>query len=342
MFLNKSQFHCDIKTVFENSKNNFAFCFYILISITICFTKSLVADEPGQHLPEWQSMKQHYKDQRSKSHALFYSAPSFHLIPQRNIVTITADFEHRDLLLQPGDKNYTPQAAGTPPNKYLTLKGYQASPLVGLAADRFGIGLTSHIGKLESEYSFSYVPGFSTSQKSQVTSSGVGAYLYFMPKLGFVPKFVNATFIVGYNKINVLHRFTGTQFSESDVEVFDSYRYEVKKLDYGFNLSILLARYFTLQPWVNYTQRILGTPRDGSGNSIEWNPQYYSGLIADQEFIWDTDPRYVWGLDFALRMGRFDVHLGGLFGLIGNSAQGSDRIEDRSAKISLTYSFKSR
>ncbi|MBP9708009.1 MAG: hypothetical protein KBD78_10210 [Oligoflexales bacterium] len=340
--MNKSQSYCGFESTLKKYKNDFAYYFYILIFVSTCITKSLFADEPGQHLPEWQAMKQHYKDQRSKSHALFYSAPSFHIIPQRNIVTITADFENRDLLLQPGEKSYAPQAVGAAPDKYLSLKGYQASPLIGLAADRFGIGLTSHIGKFESEYSYSHGPGFATSQKSKVTSSGVGAYLYFMPKLGFVPKFVNATFIVGYNKINVIHRFTGTSFSESEVEEFDSYRYEVKKLDYGFNLSILLARYFTLQPWVNYTQRILGTPLDGSGNSIEYNPQYYSGLIADQEFIWDTDPRYVWGLDFALRLGRFDVHLGGLFGLIGNSAQGSDRIEDRSAKISLTYSFKSR
>lgn len=187
------------------------------------------------------------------------------------------------------------------------------------------------------------LPGFSTSQKSQVTSSGVGAYLYFMPKLSFVPKFVNATFIVGYNKINVLHRFTGTLFSESEAEVFDSYRYEVKKIDYGFNLTILLARYFTLNLGPIIPKEFWGCPLGWIGKFHRMEPpilfrphrrsRIYLGYIrlGPGGFLF-----------LLLRVGRVDIHLGGLFGLIGNSAQGSDRIEDRSAKISLTYSFKSR
>jgi hypothetical protein len=78
---------------------------------------------------------------------------------------------------------------------------------------------------------------------------------------------------------------------------------------------------------------------------ITHGARYYS----DVQLFWhDKNPMYT-GLDFGLKFGRFEVHLGGLIGAIVDVAYSNDSEEEgpvlndsNSVSLSASYEFKTR
>ena len=48
------------------------------------------------------------------------------------------------------------------------------------------------------------------------------------------------------------------------------------------------------------------------------------------------------GIDFAVQLGRFEAHLGGIFGYLSNLNRGADRVQDKAIQFSIAYDLKSR
>jgi len=290
-------------------------------------------------------MMDHYQDQRRKSQTLFYSAPHFHLIPQRNTVTLTGAFEQTSLLLGSEYADLGKKDDASSYGSFWELEGYEAAPLVAFAADKFGIGFGADVGEKSLKYRDNFGTSGYTTQSSQISYSGLGTYIYYIPSLKFLPRFVEPTLIGGYKTLNVIHYYdnTNTFYTDFPNSANNSeeikYRYDVKKIDLGLNMGITLAKHFIVFPWINYQRRVLGPVKDGSNVTDDYVDGY---LELDRRFLWQAEPTTVWGLDFAVSMGRLNIHLGGLFGIIANLNGGSDRIQDESVSVSATYNIKSR
>lgn len=255
------------------------------------------------------------------------------------MITATAAVTYLDVTIVPKYEKVKDKTSDN--DHYLHQSGWEAGPMVGFSADRFGIGFASEFGQKEATYHVSYLEtDGSTSwweQNSKIKYSGLGLYLYWLPEARFLPNYIDPTFIAGYKGINVVHSYASRNSQvKSD---YKDYRYQVKKLDYGFNLSINLAKYFRVIPWLNYTNRLIEPPKNGDSSEAQ---NVEIDLIADQSFFWDSTPRYLWGVDFAIIIGKFDLHLGGAFGLIDSLAKGSDRINESNISLTATYNIRAR
>ena len=74
-----------------------------------------------------------------------------------------------------------------------------------------------------------------------------------------------------------------------------------------------------------------------------------SDIALDQDFTWGTNytderSRYSLnaGIDFAVKIGKIDFHLGGLLGMLATAQKGSNRIQNNTLSISAAYDMKGR
>jgi hypothetical protein len=280
------------------------------------------------------SLQEEYKNHRGKHPSLFATAPIFHVIPDKNLVTLSADYRYLDTAIIPEKSTY-----GEGQNHLqLNLDGWHSSVLTAFSARAFGIGFSAELG--EKFVSYGLVQDAVPIQQSKVRFSGLGTYVYHTPTIKFLPKFSQFTFMLGYRKIEVLHQYSGYNRSyESELRPF---RYQVQKIDYGTNLALNLAKHFTVFPWLNWRHTILGSPENPRVDSMDLSLEpEKSFFYSDQELLWASEPRLSYGVDFAIKWQRLDIHLGGLFGLLANFSRGNEQISENGASISASFTFKS-
>ncbi len=288
------------------------------------------------HNEQRNDLQDTYSEYRAKHPSFFSNTPIFHIIPERDLITLSVDSNLLDTTVVPANNQI---ANGD--RRELQLEGWQTAALASFSAKSFGVGFSAELGEKSSAFE-SVNSGDLTQQQSETKFSGLGLYLYYMPDVRVVPKYININLILGYRKLNVLHRYSGLKYNDPTSEL-QPFRYDLSTFDYGSNISILLAKHFTVIPWINWRRTMPGRPEASSVNNIDiGNESELSNFKADRELLWQSEPDLAYGLDFAVKLGPINLHLGGLFGLIANFSKGSEQIQERGYSASIAYSFKSR
>jgi len=176
--------------------------------------------------------------------------------------------------------------------------------------------------------------------------SGVGLNLYWIPVWTFLPSYAVPTFIGGGKSLNVTHSTSGTLTSSYGAVTMEKYRYAVQSYEAGCNLDLRLAQHFTIIPWIDYQENTISAPQASAGSTSVGTTSVASAtaidpsLTDDMTLFWKSAPILSYGIDFAVKLDGFEIHLGGLIGILGTLNKGSDRIQDNSRTISVSFEAK--
>lgn len=80
------------------------------------------------------------------------------------------------------------------------------------------------------------------------------------------------------------------------------------------------------------------TKADAGAAKPSDNDSWSQTLAQDQEILWRSNPRQRLGIDFSLKLGSIDIHLGGLLHFVGNLGNTPDNFYDNGISLSLDYS----
>lgn len=311
----------------------------------LAFSQAAVSRKPLQEF---------YISKNKKQATFLSSAPTAHVVPRRNNITIALSGDLTDVAVEPERDSF-----GEPIYKHqkLQMKGWSASPLFVFSAKRFGVGLKVETGYRNISYTHSYSNQVSEPDEnhdSKTSYTGAGGYVYFIPAMNFLPSYVTTTVIAGLTDLAVATTAAGTDIgavnSEDDTV---TYKYSVVKREIGVNVGIYLAKRLTVFPWAHYSQAFLGHLKDEDGDRVDtsadsnyvWrNADGFSGssIAMDQELIWKANQLTRYGLDFAMRFGKFNVYFGGALGAIAAYNKGIERIKDNTYTFGVSYDTKSR
>lgn len=305
-----------------------------------------------------QALQDHYVAQQIDAASLFGSSPIEHVVPRRDRITLALATEYREIRVVPFGRIATADDAQ---NHALNLQGFMVSPLVAMSTTQFGCGFSGEYGRFKAEYArkdysvaepdLAESPRGYLEQKGELEYSGIGLFVYYIPKWNKLPRFLTPTLIAGGKRLRAIHHSSNDITWPGEDRTLTKYRYDVAKYELGLDLGIELVSRFTVLPWFNLVWVQSGIPVNANGRKAlssgeggidhttqELNPAIYS----DQSLFWEAYPKLTYGIDFAVRVGSVDVHLGGLLGLLGTLTAGSDRVSSHSVSIGVSYDLKSR
>jgi len=312
-------------------RNCFTFWQYlILLTGLLCPAASAFCQTIAD--PTREEFQSDLLERRNQAIDILGSAPISHIIPRKHAIYVAAGFETFDLTIGPSSVKQDGQKAAS--DHYLSMDGWTANPFVAFAANRFGIGFAAESGVRNVEY----LRRDSGHVKHQAAMeySGVGVYGYFIPDLRLLPNYITPTLMVGGKNLAAVHEDYGTVFAQGTEATSQKRRYGVQKYEYGINLGISLVKKFTVFPWIHYERTLLGEVRDADGETLVGADDDET-LALDRQLMWKNRRELRYSIDFAVRIQRVDIHLGGLLGLIGGLTAGADRIEDNGLSISGSY-----
>lgn len=320
---------------------------------------SVVAWAAPIPVPDRKELQEHYETQQSSGGSIFAGSPDYHITPVRNTITFVGSLELYDFLVAPeGDTVID----GVPDDQdhLLEVNGWSMAPLVTISTKNFGVGFTAENGHRKSHYLRKTSTGKSYQEfYGEMQYSGIGAFLYLIPKIRKFPNWIVPTLLVGAKSLKAEHEQNQPRFVESVPSSGSfKYRYAVQRIHLGANLGIRVARRFTIIPWYDITTTELGdatsndegadkisTVESKSGSSTETvstDSNFANVFRLDQDLFWNTGRQTKFGLDFAVEIGRLEIHLGGILGALGSMTSGSDRIYDSNFYLSASYSMKAR
>lgn len=287
-------------------------------------------------------LQDHDSEQREQALSLFGSAPVEHIVPRRDRITFALALDYFDVTVVPRG-----QSAKSPGDHKLEMSGMTGSPYVAFSTNQLGIGFAGEYGKLEAHY-LRKTDGSYLDQYGELKYSGLGIFGYLIPNLRFMPRFITPTVMLGGKKLIAVHQSTGDLRSAYAPRELNKFSYDVFKWEAGIDLGIDLVRSVTIMPWLNYILLDVGAPKTENeqvavaDHGLEGGGTYIvnSAIISDQDLFWRSAPSLTYGIDFSVRLGRFDVHLGGLLGLVGNLVKGSERVASNSLSLGVSYDFK--
>ena len=251
----------------------------------------------------------------------------------------------------------------------LKLGGYTISPYVALSLRHIGIGFSLEAGRRTVEYNQSYgmaltdnqasTPdsqeasaladsadaGFSQSntQLSVLNYRAIGVYMYIIPFPKLKEQKMTLTLIVGGRNYLCSHEVGNTFSASTGNETFNNgdsktYPYTVTSYESGLNLIYRWTKNLSVIPWGQYyyadTKTIeLLTELDTSSLPSK-------NLDDDIQILWHDRPQIEYGLDFGLKIQRFEIRIGGAIGALAAYGAGSRYIQDRSISAALSYDMK--
>ncbi len=297
---------------------------------------------------EGAQLEDYYEQHQKKQIPFFASAPVAHIIPKRDTITFTGGYDYIDVRVAPDGYDISSDRESHPNNyqRYLDYRGWSAAPYIALSQKNFGIGFAAEVGKRNIHYldeSFAYNSDRVTYRlelNSQISYSGIGLYAYYIPTLSILPRYVTSTLILGVKNIAAIQEESDPTTLTSVTSSSTKYRYQVQKYEGGANIGILLVKRFTVFPWANYTSTVTGEIASSSETLSDTSRKEARAL--SQEFYWKSEPQLTYGLDFSVNLDRFEIHLGGVLGMIGNISSGDNRINSRCVSLSLSYDIKGR
>ncbi len=275
-----------------------------------------------------------YKAQLADSPSFFASAPVYHIIPKDNTITFAGDIRTYDVTVAPVGVDISESRSDL--DERFDVSGYSASPYVAFQAKNFGFGFTGSVGKRAVHY---LRKGTGYAEHLGVAKySGIGANASLSPPWKFIPKFVKPTLIVGATSMNVVQTSSGELVEAYSAVEMKKYQYAAFNYAGGFNISLNLVKRFTVIPWIDYSSYGFSKPKASAGGTAD---EAADAVVAsDAELFWKSAPPLTYGIDFAVRIIGLDVHLGGLMGILGTLNKGSDRIQDHSRSVSVSFDVK--
>ena len=252
-------------------------------------------------------------------------------MPAFNTITYALELDYQNVTVTPNSS-----ANNSSQNDSLKLNGYTATPYLAISLRNIGLGFSAETAHHDITYGDLYSPASSENQKSTLNYNALGVYLYLIP----VPTMTYAltTIILGGKT------YTATQIEGGFSEVTSgqpqyqpetqTYHYTVDQFEVGLNVSIPLLKNFILIPWLD--ERVTNTSQIASQAATASNDL---PLKDDTQLFWHSAPSFTYGLDFAVRIERFQVHLGSLLGTVADP-QHADGIVDKSLSLSLSLDQK--
>jgi hypothetical protein len=269
-----------------------------------------------------------YVDFYSASRPIYQAAPVSHVVPEFNTVTYSVDARKLETTVIPDSQT-------TGGSSTIAVTGYRVSPYLALSLKRFGLGFNLDAGQTEIEQTQKFSTG-SIDQKSQAVYRGLGIYTFF--KL-IDTKIYDLTVIGGGRSVNVRHVISpyknslqsgGPQTSD------EAYHYTVNVYEAGVSNDFHLLKSVIVNPWVNY-QKV-----DASNALAQTPVTDFNRDVMDQDvrIMWKSRRVIDYGIDLAVRLGRFELKLGGLMGLVFTSNGTSDTVTDKGSSIAISFDHK--
>lgn len=303
---------------------------FIVMSLSIVGSSKLWA---GAGRDEFQKA---YATYLEDSPSVFRSAPVYHIIPAENTITFAGAYQYTDLLVAGPDEDAHQDSAAL--DARLDVTGWAASPYVAFSSKRFGFGFAGEIG--DYQIHFHRKPGEQTYEEhlGTIAYSGIGFNAFWIPAWSFLPRFAMPTFIAGIKTLNVIHKSSGDLDEPFSGIAMSKYQYTVRNYEAGCNLQLKFVKRFTVIPWFDYSTYAFGeAERSDSGDAPQVEDQ---SVIDDRDLIWGVAPAFNYGVDFGVDLFGINVRLGGLIGALGNLHKGSDRINDSSHTLSLSFDMR--
>jgi hypothetical protein len=274
------------------------------------------------------------------------SAPNHHITPKRDNISLSLEMEMLDLTVGPALDQLPKDLSEL--DQRLEMTGWSVLPLIAFSADRFGIGFTGEAGKRQIKY-LDREPESDTSagtfleQFSETRYTGVGIYGFVSLRSSSLPNWLGGTLIIGGRSLTAVNETRGTRTDSTTDSPTTRLKYDVRAYDFGLNVAATLAKRFTVFPWINHRQVQPGSIKDGNEKvAASLGDSVSVPVEMDRQLIWQSAPTLTYGIDFAVRIQRFEVHLGGLFGYLANLNRGADRVQDQGLSLSVGYDLKSR
>ncbi len=274
-----------------------------------------------------------YKDYYTGSRPIYQAAPVTHVVPELNKVTYVLDARMIDTTVT--DPTSVSAYGGAPTSESLVVKGTRVSPYLALSLKRFGLGFNLEAGDSTINYKYANT-SYPTTQKSSLSYRGLGIYGFLKVIDG---KFVDITLIGGGKSINAKHKvgYEQTNYNQSPfATTLSTYRYSLTTYDAGLNTQFQVLKSVNLIPWVNYSRTDTANAASQTGLSTAID----AIMIQDLDVFWRSQRVVDYGLDFSVRVGGIEVHLGGMLGSIFSSAGGSETVKDKGFSLSLSLHQK--
>ncbi len=320
----------------------------IIISLFMLLSGRAWAQSESYDLKEVES---YYLDQQKSKNQLFQSVPVTHITPAFRNITYAFSLENLD------DTTYgKTESDDVNEKESLHMGGYIFSPYFALSLKSIGIGIAGEFGsqRVTYEKKESYTASSESLDKSEskVDYTGIGFYLYTNPR----PKWkrFRMTLLAGHKLLNVKHQSrafyetNGVVVSEeggSDGEPWQEFKYTVSRANVGINANILLAKRLSVIPWADYHIVNTNQIEDKLDDDQEFLfSRVKQRMTSDVQLVWHKQSEFEYGVDFATKFKKLEIHFGGFIGLLLNFTKinnENDRVNNpTSFKISVSYATK--
>ncbi len=312
----------------SNRKYFLATCLLNTAIVCVVVPSRLQAEESSER----RDLIDHYVEESQKNDAFFASTPITHVVPSFNTISYALSAISYDTVIIPEENS----RSGTSDPASLTLTGYGVSPYLSLSLKRIGLGFSVEAGDRQAEYTAANNGQYNDNRTATLKYRGVGAFIYWIPFDKMWNK-VNTTVILGGRNYTARHQHIRTAVS-AGIETnrnTTTLNYSVPSYEGGLNFNISLLKSFSMIPWGNYAS--IDTSNAMSQMRSDAFERDY--VESDVEVFWNDKPDLTYGLDFAAKVGSFQVRLGGLLGFFAASA-GSSQIRDESLSLAISFEQK--
>lgn len=281
---------------------------------------------------ERKALIDHYVSESKKNETFFASTPVTHVVPSFNTISYALSAVSYDTVISPEENPWVRKSDASK----LDLSGYGLSPYLSISLKRIGLGFSVESGNRQAEFTSANSSQYNENRLAALTYRGVGAFIYWIP-FGKLWNKVNTTLILGGRNYTAKHEHTRTSFTSGfeTNRYTTSINYSVPSYEGGLNFNVSLLKSFSMIPWGNYAS-VDTTNAMSQIRSDNYERDY---IASDVDLFWKDKPDLTYGLDFAAKLGPFQVRLGGLLGLLAAPA-GSSQIDDQSLSLAISFEQK--
>ena len=312
----------------SDRKNKLALCALCVAAICGSSSTKLYAEEQSER----KDLIDHYVDESKKHDTFFASTPITHVVPSFNTISYALSAISYDTIVSPPEH----QRVRNTDAASLKLTGYGVSPYLSLSLKRIGLGFSVESGNRQAEYTGANSSQYNDGRLASVKYRGVGAFVYWIP-FGKLWQSVNTTIILGGRNYTARHEHTRTAYA-AGVETSrnkTTINYSVPSYEGGLNFNVGLFKSFSIIPWGNYAS----VDTKNATSQMRTDDYERDYVASDVELFWKDKPDLTYGLDFAAKLGPFQVRLGGLLGFFAAPA-GSSQIHDESLSLAVSFEQK--
>jgi hypothetical protein len=296
-----------------------------LLTILLCAlllpTKHAVAQSAPVSEKSPQTLRpaeQSLADYEGRQKPIFRTLPALQLTPINKTSILSFSYSHIDI-----------QAKGKRTPDTLGIDGYSVSPAIIFSGKEFGLGISGELGDGQTLYRDE-----SYAERGVLKHSGAGITALYNPTPSWQRVFVTFT---ATTKLLTVRQQARTEYGDRK-DPWERTSYQAYRHQLGSNLTLRLSKNFAIIPWgqVGYLDNSqLDTLNSAStANRLRFDSAYFLGEGYRSDY----------GVDVALRINRFEIHLGNVLGAALNNKKNkhSDQVRDNSISVSLTLQTEAK